>query len=235
MPIYLLSEDNFYFPNPKEAEDGVIAIGGNLSPQRLINAYSSGIFPWYNPNEPILWWSPDPRCIIRHEDLRISKSMKQLFKKQQFRVSFDTGFQKVMEECANARYKDRTDTWINREMIQSYTVLHELGLAHSVEVWNEKNELIGGLYGLAMGACYFGESMFYKESNASKYGFIALMQKLKENNFDLIDCQIYNPHLGSLGAGLISREAYLNELAYFIQIKKTLGKWTSWKFEKLDD
>ncbi|MCO5249389.1 MAG: leucyl/phenylalanyl-tRNA--protein transferase [Chitinophagales bacterium] len=233
MPIYILPDDHTEFPNPRGAEDGLVAIGGNLQPERLINAYQNGIFPWYNEDEPILWWSPDPRCVIRHEDLKISKSMKQVFKKGLFRVSFDTCFRDVIHACSEVRYENRQDTWINIEMLNAYTQLHELGYAHSVEVWNSDDELVGGLYGLSMGACYFGESMFYKESNASKYGFIALMQKLKEKKIGLIDCQIYNPHLGSLGASLIPRDEYLDSLAHFLQVKKAIGKWTAWKFEKL--
>ena len=232
MPIYQLTDD-YDFPDPEGAEDGIVAIGGDLNPERIIEAYLSGIFPWYNPNEPIIWWSPDPRCVLFPQEVKVSKSMRQLFKKQFYKVTFDQKFSSVIQNCADLRYENRDDTWLNEKMIASYTLLHEMGIAHSVEVWNDQDELVGGLYGLAMGKCFFGESMFFTQANASKYGFIGLVQKLIENGFELIDCQVHNAHLESLGATMIPRNIFLSLLDTHIGEEVMIGKWTDWKFENL--
>lgn len=210
MPIYRLPE-LYLFPDPEEAEDGIVAIGGDLASGRLLEAYRNGIFPWYNREDPIIWWSPDPRCVLFPEELKVSKSMKQLLKRKAYRVTFNQAFAAVIRQCAEVRYKDRSDTWLNEDMIASYTELHRIGVAHSVEVW-EGEELCGGLYGLALGKCFFGESMFHTRSNASKYGFITLVEKLRQLDFALIDCQVYNPHLESLGAVEIPREIFISLL-----------------------
>lgn len=206
MPIYELSDD-LIFPHPSLAEDdGFLAIGGDLSPERLILAYCNGIFPWFSEEEPILWWSPDPRFVLYPEDIRISNSMKKLLKKNLYRISFDTCFRDVISNCANTRKE--SGTWITNDMIEAYCKLHELGFAHSVEAWHE-SKLVGGLYGISIGKCFFGESMFSIMDNASKAAFITLCKKLEERGFAMIDCQVYSKHLESLGAVNISREKFL--------------------------
>lgn len=232
LPIYQLS-DHIDFPDPEGAEDGIVAVGGDLSADRLIRAYLSGIFPWYNSDDPIIWWSPDPRCVLIPAELKISKSMRQLFRKQLYRVTFDQNFSKVIRQCSEVRYKDRYDTWLNSDMILAYEELHKMGIAHSVEVWNDADELVGGLYGLAMGKCFFGESMFHTASNASKYGFIALVQNLIQRNYELIDCQVYNPHLESLGATTVPRSIFLSLIDQNIGSEIHVEPWSTWSFESL--
>lgn len=202
------------FPAVEEAsEEGLLAIGGDLSPQRLLDAYSRGIFPWYDSTQPVLWWSPDPRMVLFPENLKISNSMKQLLKKGLFQVTFDTAFSEVVDNCATIRRNGQNGTWITPEMKQAYLQLHEMGVARSVEVWQEE-QLVGGLYGIYLKEkkIFCGESMFTKVSNASKYGFIHLVQKLQKEDLKVIDCQIYTPHLESLGAEEISRTEFLKFL-----------------------
>jgi len=211
--------DKLWFPNAESASpEGVLAIGGDLSVKRLLLAYKSGIFPWYNEGEPIVWYSPDPRMVLYPEKLKISKSMRRLIRKGKFRVTFNTRFSDVIANCKMMHRKDQEGTWITKEMQQAYTKLHDLGIAKSVEVWLD-DELVGGLYGIdlpagkaGMGNIFCGESMFSKVSNASKIGFIYLVQKLKETHYKLIDCQVYNDHLASLGAEEISRIEFLKYL-----------------------
>ena len=167
MPIYNLHPTYLGFPNPSEAEDGLLAIGGDLSAERLLQAYSKGIFPWYSNNEPIMWWSPNPRCVLPLDKLKVSKSMKKVLKDNLFKVTFDTSFQQVIDNCKQVPRKEQEGTWITEEMLAAYTQLHQLGYAHSVEVWRDK-KLVGGLYGVSLGKAFFGESMFSKQSNASK-------------------------------------------------------------------
>ncbi|WP_299105826.1 leucyl/phenylalanyl-tRNA--protein transferase [uncultured Winogradskyella sp.] len=198
------------FPDVYEASaDGLIAIGGDLSPQRLLHAYSKGIFPWFQDEEPILWWSPDPRFVLFPEDLKVSKSMKQVLRKGNFKVTENKAFKAVIENCALAKRTDQDGTWISDDMIQAYYKLHQLGFAKSIEVW-QNEELVGGLYGIAINDDVFcGESMFSKVSNASKVGFITFIQN---SNFKLIDCQLHTKHLESLGAKNISRAEFLKFL-----------------------
>jgi leucyl/phenylalanyl-tRNA--protein transferase len=206
MPIYRLTED-LIFPHPSlSEEDGLLAIEGDLSPQRLLLAYSNGIFPWFSDDEPILWWSPDPRFVVYPKDIRISHSMKKILKKNTYKISFNTCFRDVISSCANVRKE--SGTWITYEMIEAYCKLHELGYAHSVECWHE-DKLVGGLYGVSIGKCFFGESMFSTMDNASKTAFITLCRVLGEKGFNMIDCQVYTTHLESLGAVNISRENFL--------------------------
>jgi leucyl/phenylalanyl-tRNA--protein transferase len=206
MPIYSLSDD-LIFPHPSLArEDGLLAVYGDLSPERLLLAYSTGIFPWFSEDEPILWWSPDPRFIVYPKDVKISHSMKKVLKKNTYTITFDTCFRDVICNCANIRKE--SGTWITDEMIESYCKLHELGFAHSVEAWYE-NKLVGGLYGIIMGKCFFGESMFSTMSDSSKAAFITLCKLLEEKNFIMIDCQVYTKHLESLGAINIPRNEFL--------------------------
>jgi len=186
----------------------LLAIEGDLSVQRLLLAYSSGIFPWYSDDEPILWWSPNPRFIVYPKDIRTSHSMKKLLKKNTYKVSFDTCFRDVISNCSNVRKE--SGTWITNDMIEAYCKLHELGFAHSVETWHQE-KLVGGLYGVSIGKCFFGESMFSTMDNASKAAFIALGKVLEEKEFILIDCQVHTNHLESLGAVYISqREIFRN-------------------------
>lgn len=216
MPVYILDEEYLNFPPVEDAEeDGIIAVGGDISPERMLVAYSEGIFPWYDPSDLPVWYCPDPRFVLYPERLRVSKSMRQLLRARKYRVTFDTCFEKVLRSCAEIARVDQDDpysTWISEDMIDSCCQLHEIGFMHSVEVWNDDNELVGGLYGGVMGKCFFGESMFAKASNASKYGFIVMVKNLKEHNFKLIDCQIYSDHLKSLGATDVSRKEFICQL-----------------------
>lgn len=198
------------FPNLNEAtEDGLLAIGGDLSVQRLLLAYKKGIFPWFEKNTPILWWSPNPRFVLFPEKLKVSKSMKQVLRNKDYEVTVNKDFKSVITECSIAKRNGQEGTWITQSMINAYIKLHELGYAKSIEVWNKQN-LVGGLYGIDIGNGIFsGESMFAKVSNASKVGFISFVQN---TNYKLIDCQVYTNHLASLGAEDISRETFLNFL-----------------------
>lgn len=216
MPVYRLSEE-LAFPHPSLAdEDGLLAVGGDLSSQRLLLAYCNGIFPWFSEAEPILWWSPDPRFVLYPENIKVSHSMKKLLKKNIYRVTYDTCFRDIISNCANTR-KD-TGTWITNEMIEAYCNLHDLGFAHSVETWYE-DKLVGGLYGLALGKCFFGESMFSIMDNASKTAIITLSRLLEQKGFLMIDCQVYTEHLESLGAVKIPREEFLRLLEKGISVE----------------
>lgn len=198
------------FPNVNRAtEEGLLAVGGDLSVERLLLAYRSGIFPWYNAEEPILWWSPDPRFVLLPEKLKVSKSTHQVLKKDCFKVSYNNAFEEVIKECSRIKRPEQPGTWITREMIVAYTQLYKMGYAKSVEVW-QNNTLVGGLYGIDLGNGVFcGESMFSKVSNASKVGFISFV---KSTQYKLIDCQLYTAHLKSLGAEEMPREEFLKYL-----------------------
>lgn len=212
MKYYFLS-DALEFPDLEHADsDGLLAIGGDLKPERLLLAYTSGIFPWYNEDQPILWWSPDPRFVLFPEKLKISKSMQQVLRKGTFEVTFDTDFEGVITACQQVKREGQQGTWITQEMLQAYLRLHHLGWAHSVEVW-QQGVLCGGLYGLSIGKCFFGESMFSRQSNASKAGFVTLVNELQKADFQLIDCQVHTEHLETLGAELIPRQQFLHHLA----------------------
>ena len=198
------------FPNVTDAQhEGLLAVGGDLSSERLIHAYSNGIFPWFNEQEPILWWSPDPRFVLFPKELKVSKSMRQILKKKPFKVTVNTAFKSVIKYCATTKRNGQLGTWITDDMINAYIKLHELGYAKSIEVWQDK-ELVGGLYGVDLkNKVFCGESMFAKVSNASKYGFITFVQR---SNYKLIDCQQSTKHLESLGAKYISRLEFLRYL-----------------------
>lgn len=206
MPVFMLT-DQILFPPVELTEDhGVLAIGGDLSPERLLEAYRNGIFPWYSSDEPLMWWSPDPRFVLFPDELRISKSMRQVIRRRQFSITYDTAFPAVVRACATVKRRDE-GTWITSEMERAYTALHERGYAHSVEAWRE-GSLVGGLYGVMLGSIFFGESMFSLESNASKAAFIDLVVKLRELGSPMIDCQVHTDHLESLGARLIPRQDF---------------------------
>lgn len=202
----------FIFPDVESADhDGILAIGGDLQPERLILAYRSGIFPWYNQGEPIIWYSPDKRMVLFPENLKISKSMHKLIRKNEFSITWNTAFNQVIEACQKSPRKDQDGTWITNDMMQAYIRLHELGFAKSIEVWKDE-ELVGGLYGIDLGHVFCGESMFSKMSNTSKLAFIHLVQHLEKKNYKLIDCQVYNEHLESLGAEEIERQEFIGYL-----------------------
>jgi len=212
MQIPLLGED-ISFPDVRLALDdpnGLLAVGGDLSPQRLINAYRQGIFPWFDEEDPILWWSPSPRSVLIPNDIRISRSTKKAIKHSNWQFSVDQAFHEVIAACADQRIEQ--GTWISEEMIEAYCQLHELGYAHSMEVWNGTT-LVGGLYGVHIGHAFFGESMFHRESNASKAATLLLQTMALEHQIELIDCQLQSQHLDSLGAKLIDRQDFSLQLA----------------------
>ncbi|MDP6922494.1 MAG: leucyl/phenylalanyl-tRNA--protein transferase [Lutibacter sp.] len=209
--MYILSKA-LIFPPVKLADDnGLLALGGDLSAERLQLAYRSGIFPWYNEGAPICWYSPKRRMVLFPEKLRISKSMRKILRNNDFRLSFNQDFAAVISECKAIRRKGQSGTWITTEMQAAYEQLHELGIAKSVEVW-KGDALVGGLYGIDLGTVFCGESMFSKVSNASKVGFICWVQQLAQEGYTLIDCQVYNDHLASLGAEEISQDLFLSYL-----------------------
>ncbi len=208
MPIYRLT-DELIFPHPSLAEPGgLLAVGGDLSPERLLLAYARGIFPWYSDPDPILWWSPDPRLILFPNELKISHSLGRVLRKRVFTVTMDKAFAEVIRACAAVR----DETWITGEMIKAYQTLHKLGYAHSFESWSS-GTLVGGLYGVAMGRAFFGESMFSVMSDASKVALVHLVQFVRENGYDFIDCQTATQHLKNLGAREIPRKEFLDHLA----------------------
>jgi len=210
VPVYHLIEQPV-FPPPELAEPGgLLAVGGDLGTPRLLLAYSMGIFPWFNADDPILWWSPDPRCILEPAALKVSRSLAKLLRRDLFQVTFDRAFGEVISACAELR-QGREGTWITGEMHQAYCRLHLLGYAHSVEVW-QGGALVGGLYGVCLGRCFFGESMFHRVANASKVAFAHLARHLQARRFELVDCQLPTPHLASLGAVTIPREEFLRRL-----------------------
>lgn len=201
------------FPDPQtalEEPNGLLCAGGDLYPERLQEAYRNGIFPWYEEGQPLLWWSPDPRCVLYFDQLHISRSMRRFLSRKPFRFAFDQSFQGVMAGCAAPRGEDR-GTWITADMLAAYQHLHESGLAHSIEVY-EGAELVGGLYGVALGRCFFGESMFSRTTNASKAAFIMLARHLAHWGYHFLDAQVTNPHLLSLGATEIPRQTFLKQL-----------------------
>lgn len=211
MPLHVLTDQLFFPPVDESAPDGLLAIGGDLSNERLLLAYRSGIFPWYNEDEPPLWWSPDPRFVLFPQELYVSKSMQQLLKHRIFKITKNSAFTEVIRNCGRQKRKGQGGTWITPEIEEAYTALHRLGHAVSVEAW-QGNELVGGLYGIRMGPFFFGESMFAKVSNASKYAFIKYVQQLQKEEVLLIDCQIYTAHLESLGARMIERATFIKLL-----------------------
>ncbi len=225
MPIYKLPVEHI-FPNPNFAgPDGLVAIGGDLNPLRIIEAYSQGIFPWYNKGEPILWWSPNPRMVLFPTNFRRHKSLKKVVDSGIFKVSFDRLFSEVISSCATVSRDDMVgDTWITDEMKHAYLQLHSMGIAHSVEVYY-MDKLVGGLYGLSIGGCFFGESMFHHKTDASKVALWHLVDRLIENNFDIIDVQQETSHLKSLGATSIYRKEFLHLLSISIKKESSIGSW----------
>ncbi len=214
------------FPNIETAllePDGLLAVGGCLSSERIVNAYKQGIFPWYSDGEPILWWSPNPRLILFPDKLIISRSLRKTLRKNNFKVTFDQAFAQVMQNCAAPR-KGESGTWITEEMFTAYTRLHQQGIAHSFEVWSE-DELVGGLYGLGLGQVFFGESMFHRQTDASKIAFCHLIKHLSDWGFQLIDCQVHTSHLSSLGAEQIGRQGFLSLLKQYCELRAESNAW----------
>ncbi len=225
MPIYRLGPDPSLFPPADRAdEDGILAIGGDLSPQRLISAYAQGIFPWYSEGVPILWHSPDPRFVLEPSRLHVPKSLDKQRKRGLYEVRLDTAFEQVIEACAKARRPGQRGTWITREMRSAYNELHRLGLAHSAESWAD-GTLVGGLYGVSLGSAFFGESMFAVAPDASKLAFIALVEQLQRWNFGLIDCQQQTEHLARFGAEAWPRAQFLAALQEALKGRIRQGRW----------
>ncbi len=220
MHIQQLKPNSLSFPNPLEADDrGLLAFGGDLSSKRLLKAYQMGIFPWFNEEDPILWWSPNPRFVLDLDEVHISKSLKKTIKKEIFEIRFDTNFVQVMIKCASAKRPDQDNTWIVSDMIEAYSELFSLGVAHSFEAFYE-GKLVGGGYGVIVGNIFCGESMFAKKTDASKVAFVALVKKLKKQGFKLIDSQIHTKHLETFGAKRISRKEYLTKLSNALKNSK---------------
>ena len=224
MAIYSLI-DEIIFPGPNLAdEDGLLAVGGDLTPERLIQAYANGIFPWYSEGEPILWWSPNPRMVLFPEKFKISKSLKQSIRNKDFEVYFDKDFKSIINNCAKSNRKEGDGTWITKEMQEAYIKLHDAGFAHSVETY-QAGKLVGGLYGISLGKAFFGESMFHKERDASKIALYFLIERMKEWNFSFIDVQQETNHLKSLGAESIPRTDFLELLKEALKFPVVKGKW----------
>ncbi len=209
--IHLLNEELWFPPVSETHPSGILAVGGDLSTERLLLAYHSGIFPWFEDGEPITWWAPDWRMVLFLDDLKVSKSMRNILNRGMFKVTFNQAFKAVIANCQSVKREGQHGTWITDDMIAAYVKLHELGHAKSVEVW-QNGELVGGLYGVDLGSIFCGESMFSKVSNASKVAFIHLVECLKKNNYLLLDCQVYNEHLESLGCVEIERDAFMTIL-----------------------
>jgi len=226
MPIYLLGESTIFPAAENANREGIVAVGGDLSPERVLNAYAGGIFPWYSDGDPILWWSPSPRMVLLPGELHVSKSMRKLLQKEPpwFQWTVDRHFREVIENCRTAPRKGQAGTWITNEMREAYICLHQLGFGHSLEVWQGK-ELVGGIYGLSLGKCFFGESMFSKVRNASKFAFITLAQQLLKMEFLMLDCQVPSGHLRTLGAREIPRDEFLGLLKQGLQSRTLVGKW----------
>jgi len=224
MPVFLLSNKIIFPPPYLAGSDGLLAIGGDLSKERLLLAYRMGIFPWFSDDEPIMWWSPDPRLVIYPQDLRVPKSLKKVINKNIFKVTMDSSFEQIINLCAQMRLQKNEGTWLGKDMIEAYCNLHEAGYAHSVEAWHE-GELAGGLYGVSIGKCFFGESMFTRISNASKAAFVALVEYLKTLSFNMIDCQLTTEHLKSFGAREIPRSVFLKQLNESLEARTKKGRW----------
>ncbi|MBX2930570.1 MAG: leucyl/phenylalanyl-tRNA--protein transferase [Chitinophagaceae bacterium] len=214
MELHILTDKIWFPPVEATSEDGLLAMGGDLQPERIIYAYQQGIFPWYDGKIP-LWWHPNPRFILLPQELKVSKSMQQLIKQHKFQFTINKAFEQVIVHCKKIPRKNQDGTWITDDVQNAYVQLHKMGYAHSAEVW-DKEELVGGLYGIRMGKVFFGESMFSKKSNASKYAFIQYVQTLIQEGVELIDCQVYTEHLESLGAKMILREQFMQLLKHLI-------------------
>jgi leucyl/phenylalanyl-tRNA--protein transferase len=226
-----LDTEFLWFPPPEEAleePDGLLALGGDLAPERLVHAYQNGIFPWFSDDQPILWWSPDPRCVLFPDEVHISRSLKRTLNKGYFSITADQAFSEVIHFCATVREEG---TWITNDMISAYTTLHQQGTAHSFEAWNPRGELVGGLYGIALGKCFFGESMFSLETDASKVLMVAIAYQLDAWGYQLMDCQVESGHLLRMGARCITRSDFLSILRKYVQAKPDHTSWAmDWRW-----
>ena len=231
-PYLLDNTHQTIFPDVElslDEPDGLLAIGGDLSIQRLTSAYQKGIFPWYSEGQPILWWSPDPRMVLKPDEIKVSRSLAKTIRRKKFKVTLDQNFKDVISNCSKPRLEkgtEQSETWILDEMIEAYVNLHEAGYAHSIECWQD-NKLVGGLYGVAIGNVFFGESMFSRVSDASKIAFVFLSRQLERWGFQLIDCQVYTSHLESLGAYMISRKKFISLLKNYAVDNTVNIKWQS--------
>jgi leucyl/phenylalanyl-tRNA--protein transferase len=233
MPVFRLTEE-ILFPPPEMAEpDGLLAVGGDLCPERLLLAYSEGIFPWYSEDSPILWWSPDPRLVLFPAELRVSRSLRQRIRRGEYSTAVDTDFESVIDACARVHGREEEGTWITPEMRDAYITLHRMGHAHSVESLRD-GELVGGLYGVALGAAFFGESMFAAATDASKVALVALVERLVERGFTLIDCQVSTEHLKSMGAREILRSEFLRHLREALTFPLPPGPWHDTRADSTD-
>ncbi len=233
--IYPLPDDSRRFPDPRYAsKEGLLAYGGDLSPERLLNAYSSGIFPWFNEDDPILWWSPDPRLVLYPQDIKITKSLRRVLRNSEYEVRFDHNFESVIRQCGQIPRPGQRGTWLHEDMQRAYIDLHRHGYAHSVETYMG-GELAGGLYGVALGKVFFGESMFALKPNASKIALVALSDVLASKSYDFIDCQVETDHLVRMGAVAIPRDSFLDELDSGLSRSEPIGSWAEYKWEYKDE
>lgn len=224
LPVFLGPE--LAFPDPRRAgREGLVAIGGDLSCQRLLLAYRAGIFPWYNEEDPILWWSPDPRLVLFPEELHVPRRLERAMAREPFRLTIDRAFGDVIRACAATPRPRQRGTWIMPEMVRAYEELHRAGHAHSLECWTDAGELAGGIYGVAIGRCFFGESMFSRVSNASKVALVTLVRRMQCFGYALLDCQLPNPHLAQFGPRKVTRRAFLELLARHVNEPEPPGMW----------
>ena len=228
-----IEPDKLWFPPAEEAlddPDGLLAVGGDLSADRLQLAYRNGIFPWFSDDQPILWWSPNPRCVLIPGKVHVSRSLRRTLNKQHFRVTSDQCFGRIIRLCASTRAEG---TWITDDMIDAYSELHRLGIAHSIEVWNQNGDLAGGMYGVALGRCFFGESMFSLETNASKVLMVHLAHQLQEWGYEIMDCQVESSHLLSMGATTVSRTEFLSILKACVDAEPKESGWNfTWQWPR---
>lgn len=229
MTVFLLSKRIAFPPPHLSDKSGLLAVGGDLSRERLLKAYRNGIFPWYSGDEPILWWSPDPRLVLFPSELKVSRRLERTIRKGEFHITFDRAFSEVIRACAGSRTQEKEGTWLVPEMISAYEALHHSGEAHSVEAWQD-GRLAGGLYGVSLGGCFFGESMFTRVANASKAAFVTLVRQLAVLEFDIIDCQVTTGHLLKFGAAEIPREKFLQLLAMSLTKPTITGQWYGMSF-----
>jgi leucyl/phenylalanyl-tRNA--protein transferase len=225
MPVYFLSDDLVFPPPQLATEEGLLAVGGDLSQKRLLLAYQMGIFPWYSENEPILWWSPDPRLVLYPKEIHVSKTLRKIIKKNVFQVTMDKTFDRVITACSQVHLQKARGTWLVKDMVKAYCQLHHSGFAHSVETWYQ-GELAGGLYGVSLGKSFFGESMFSRINNASNVALVTLAKHLKTLSFDMIDCQVSTEHLKRFGAREITRSRFLEQLRKSLIAATIRGKWS---------
>lgn len=223
MPVFQLGDEVIFPPVHLASKSGILAVGGDLSPGRILTAYRHGVFPWYSDDDPIVWWAPDPRFVLFPEELRISRSMKKVLRHDVFRITYDHDFLGVISSCQKSRRKQK-GTWITEDMLRAYHTLHLLGYAHSVEAWYGE-KLVGGIYGISLGSCFFGESMFSLMSNASKAALIHLVNRLKELKFKFLDCQVYTAHMETLGARFIPRAEFSRLLKKALKSDTLRGNW----------